>query len=60
MARVLRPGGRLIISVPGHCYFPDYLDLVGHYRHYSREESSCNCSRKLASAWCGILTNSRG
>jgi ubiquinone/menaquinone biosynthesis C-methylase UbiE len=38
MARVLRPGGRLIVSVPGHYYFPDYLNLIGHYRHYSRPE----------------------
>lgn len=38
LARVLKPRGRLVISVPAHYYFADYLDLIGHYRHYSREQ----------------------
>ena len=38
LTRVLKPGGRLIISVPSHYYFEDYFDLIGHYRHYSREQ----------------------
>jgi ubiquinone/menaquinone biosynthesis C-methylase UbiE len=38
IGRVLKPGGQLIISVPGHYYFPDYLGLIGHYRHYSSEQ----------------------
>lgn len=33
--RILRPGGRLIISLPGEFYFPQYLDLMGHWRHYT-------------------------
>jgi ubiquinone/menaquinone biosynthesis C-methylase UbiE len=33
--RILRPGGRLIISLPGEFYFPQYLDLMGHWRHYN-------------------------
>ena len=36
IARILRPGGRLILSVPGKVYFPEYLDLMGHWRHYTR------------------------
>jgi 2-polyprenyl-3-methyl-5-hydroxy-6-metoxy-1,4-benzoquinol methylase len=37
LSRVLKPRGRLLISVPGNHYFAEYLDLMGHYRHYSRE-----------------------
>jgi len=37
VTRVLKPGGRLLISAPGNYYFAEYLDLMGHYRHYSRE-----------------------
>ena len=36
IARILRPGGRLILSVPRQFYFPEYLDLMGHWRHYTR------------------------
>lgn len=35
--RILKKGGRLIVSVPSHYYFPEYLPLIGHYRHYQRE-----------------------
>jgi ubiquinone/menaquinone biosynthesis C-methylase UbiE len=34
--RVLKPGGYLIISVPSNYYFKEYLDLMGHFRHYTR------------------------
>jgi len=34
LARVVRPGGHLLVSVPGHYYWPDYMRLIGHYRHY--------------------------
>ena len=36
--RIIKEGGYLIISVPSHYYFKDYLRLIGHYRHYSRED----------------------
>lgn len=38
MARVVRAEGLLVISVPSTYYFADYFDLMGHYRHYTREE----------------------
>lgn len=34
--RVTKPGGLLIASVPYTYYWPDYLKLIGHYRHYDR------------------------
>jgi ubiquinone/menaquinone biosynthesis C-methylase UbiE len=34
--RILHPNGRLILSVPNGHYFSEYLELIGHYRHYSR------------------------
>ena len=37
IARVLRPGGVLVASVPYTFYWPEYLPLIGHYRHYTRE-----------------------
>lgn len=38
IARVLKEGGRLIVSVPSSFYYSDYLKLMGHYRHYSRHD----------------------
>ena len=35
--RVLKPGGILIASVPYTYYWPHYLELIGHYRHYTRD-----------------------
>ena len=35
--RVIRPSGRLMISVPYTYYWSAYKGLIGHYRHYSRE-----------------------
>ena len=40
IARVLRPGGFLIGSVPHTYYWADYLRLMGHFRHYTRESFS--------------------
>jgi ubiquinone/menaquinone biosynthesis C-methylase UbiE len=37
-SRILKPGGRLILSAPCGYYFADYLDLIGHHRHYSRQQ----------------------
>lgn len=37
IGRVLKAGGLLVASVPGHYYFPHYLSLMGHWRHYSPE-----------------------
>jgi SAM-dependent methyltransferase len=34
-ARVLRPGGILVASVPNHYYFRSYLRWMGHFRHYN-------------------------
>lgn len=36
MARVLKPNGLLVASVPNHYYFPSYRRLMGHLRHYDR------------------------
>ena len=37
MLRVLRAGGVLILAVPYTYYWPAYLKLMGHHRHYTRE-----------------------
>jgi SAM-dependent methyltransferase len=37
LSRVVRPGGWLIASVPSTRYWPQYLRLIGHYRHYTRD-----------------------
>lgn len=38
--RVLKPGGLLIAAVPYTYYWPQYLNLLGHFRHYTRESFS--------------------
>jgi ubiquinone/menaquinone biosynthesis C-methylase UbiE len=38
LSRILRRGGLLILSAPAHYYFVDYLELIGHYRHYKRSQ----------------------
>lgn len=35
LARVVRQGGHLLVSVPRTYYWDAYLSLIGHYRHYS-------------------------
>lgn len=40
IARILKPGGFLITAVPYQYYWPDYLRLMGHFRHYTRESFS--------------------
>ncbi len=40
ICRVLKPGGRLIAAVPYTYYWPEYQELLGHFRHYSRESFS--------------------
>lgn len=37
IARVLRPGGIFIVAVPYTFYWPDYQQLMGHFRHYTRQ-----------------------
>jgi ubiquinone/menaquinone biosynthesis C-methylase UbiE len=37
IARVLKPGGKIILSLPGSYYFLEYRELIGHLRHYHRE-----------------------
>jgi SAM-dependent methyltransferase len=36
IARILKPEGFLLLSVPNTYYWPSYRSLIGHYRHYSR------------------------
>jgi SAM-dependent methyltransferase len=38
LGRITRPGGYMLFSVPSYFYWPDYMRLIGHYRHYSRAE----------------------
>ncbi|MGB7157533.1 MAG: class I SAM-dependent methyltransferase [Tepidisphaeraceae bacterium] len=40
IARVLKPGGMLLAAVPYTYYWPEYLQLMGHFRHYTRETFS--------------------
>jgi ubiquinone/menaquinone biosynthesis C-methylase UbiE len=40
IARILKPGGFLIAAVPYQYYWPDYLRLMGHFRHYTRQSFS--------------------
>jgi SAM-dependent methyltransferase len=37
IARVLKPGGFLLAAVPYTYYWPEYLKMMGHFRHYTRE-----------------------
>jgi SAM-dependent methyltransferase len=37
LARIVRPGGYALVSVPQTYYWPSYLALIGHYRHYNSE-----------------------
>jgi SAM-dependent methyltransferase len=36
IVRVLKPGGILITAVPSTYYWPQYKQLIGHFRHYTR------------------------
>jgi ubiquinone/menaquinone biosynthesis C-methylase UbiE len=36
VARVLRPGACGVVTVPYRHWFPAYLELIGHHRHYTR------------------------
>jgi len=38
IARVVKPGGYFLITLPYNAWFKSYLPLMGHYRHYSRDE----------------------
>jgi len=38
IARVLRSGGNLILSLPYRHWFPSYYRLMGHLRHYTRTD----------------------
>jgi len=40
IARVLKPGGLLVAAVPYTFYWPDYMRLMGHFRHYTRQSFS--------------------
>lgn len=38
IARVLKPGGTLILSLPYRHWFPSYYKTMGHLRHYTRSD----------------------
>lgn len=38
IARVLKPGGVVILSVPYRHWFPFYEKAMGHFRHYTRQD----------------------
>lgn len=38
IARVLKPGGALILSLPYRYWFPYYFRAMGHIRHYTRTD----------------------
>jgi SAM-dependent methyltransferase len=38
IARVLKPGGALILSLPYRRWFPYYFTAMGHIRHYTRSD----------------------
>jgi 2-polyprenyl-3-methyl-5-hydroxy-6-metoxy-1,4-benzoquinol methylase len=38
IARVLRPGGKMVLSLPYRHWFPSYFRLIGHFRHYTRKD----------------------
>ena len=38
IARVLKPGGALILSLPYRHWFPSYFRGMGHLRHYTRTD----------------------
>lgn len=45
IARILKPGGILVASVPSARYFDDYLALMGHFRHYTPDSFRAALSR---------------
>lgn len=51
MLRVLKPTGVLILAVPYTYYWPAYLELMGHYRHYTRE----SLTQLLHEAGCDVV-----
>jgi SAM-dependent methyltransferase len=38
IARVMKSGGALILSLPFRRWFPEYFRLMGHFRHYTRSD----------------------
>jgi 2-polyprenyl-3-methyl-5-hydroxy-6-metoxy-1,4-benzoquinol methylase len=51
MLRVLKPTGVLILAVPYTYYWPAYLELMGHYRHYTRE----SLTQLVREAGCDVV-----
>src|SRR5262249_6092268 len=38
ISSLLKPNGYIIISISSTYYFPEYFTLIGHYRHYTRQQ----------------------
>lgn len=56
IARVLKPNGILVVAVPYTYYWPSYLQLMGHFRHYCKE-SLAALLRENGMTPCEVLPN---
>ena len=51
IARVLRSGGSLILSLPYRHWFPSYYKLMGHIRHHTRTDVEAMLARHGWLSW---------
>lgn len=56
ISRILKPGGYLIAAVPNQFYWNEYLELMGHWRHYSYQ----SFQNLLSKAGIQILSSLKG